>query len=139
MVQAQEAMAKLRAAFAEFAAAEVEGCSRSELVALIDDYEALWCQLPSQSHRLVARLQAETTPKQLGAKSWNEVLRIRWRLSAVEAARRLGEAAELGPRRSLTGEPLAPVLPAVAAAQAGGLITAEHVTVIRRAVKDLPG
>ena len=74
----------------------------------------------------------------MGAKSWNEVLRIRWRLSTGEASRRLHEAADLAARTSLTGEPLAPRLPAVAAAQAAGLITGEHVGVIRDAIKDLP-
>ncbi len=74
-------MAKLRAAYDEFAAADFEVLTRTELLALIDDYETLTCQVPTQRHRLLARLQAETTPKQMGAKSWNEVLRIRWRLS----------------------------------------------------------
>jgi hypothetical protein len=32
----------------------------------------LTCQLPTQSHRLLARLQADTTPKEMGAKSWEE-------------------------------------------------------------------
>ncbi len=135
---ALEAVAKLRAAYDAFAAVDFDALTRTELLAVLDDYERLTCQLPTQSHRLLARLQAETTPKQLGAKSWNEVLRIRWRLSTAEASRRLGEAAELGPRKTLLGEPLAPVLAAVAAAQAGGLITAEHVAAIRAAVKDLP-
>ena len=65
----------------------------------------------------------------MGAKSWNEVLRIRWRLSTGEASRRLHEAADLAARTSLTGQPLAPLLPAVAAAQSAGLITGEHVGV----------
>ena len=74
----------------------------------------------------------------MGAKSWNEVLRIRWRLSTGEASRRLHEAADLGARTSLVGQPLAPLLPAVAAAQAAGLITGEHVAAIRDAIKRLP-
>ena len=72
---------------------------------VLDDLETLTCQLPVQWHRLLTRLQAETTPKALGAKSWRDVLRIRWRLSSKEAGRRLAEAAVLGPRRSLIGEP----------------------------------
>ena len=57
----------------------------------------------------------------MGAKSWNEVLRIRWRLSTGEASRRLHEAADLAARTSLTGQPLAPLLPAVAAAAVSGI------------------
>ena len=67
------------------------------------------------------------------------MLRIRWRISSGEANRRLTEAALLGPRRTLTGEPLEPVLAATAAAQAAGAITAEHVEVIRKAITKLPG
>lgn len=133
-----EAVAALRAAYATFAASDLASLSRAELMAVMDEYEALTCQLPSQTHRMLAQLQADTTPSELGAKSWNEVLRIRWRLSSAEAGRRLGEAAELGPRRTLTGEPLPPVLPAVTVAQAAGLITGEHVKVLRDAVDRLP-
>ena len=72
-----------------------------------DELETLGCQLPTQWHRALTRLQAETTPKELGAKNWKDVLRIRGRITATEANRRLAEAASAGPRRTLTGEPLA--------------------------------
>ncbi|OBK72420.1 HNH endonuclease signature motif containing protein [Mycobacterium sp. 1274761.0] len=134
----QEAMAALRAAYDAFAATELDALTRAELVSVMDEFETLMCQLPTQSHRLLARLQSQTTPKEMGAKSWNEVLRIRWRLSTAEASRRLHDAADLGPRTSLPGEPLPPLLPAVAAAQAAGLITGEHVATIRGAIKQLP-
>ncbi|WP_131811604.1 DUF222 domain-containing protein, partial [Mycolicibacterium peregrinum] len=136
---AVRAVAGLRAAFDAFAAGDFESLTRSELVAVLDEYEELLCQLPAVGHRLLAQLQAAATPQELGAKTWNEVLRIRWRLSTAEAGRRLGEAAELGPRRSLTGDPLPAVLPVVAAAQGAGLITADHVKVLRDAVHRLPG
>jgi len=45
----------------------------------------------------------------------------------------------LGPRRTLTGEPLAPVLAATAAAQAAGSINSEHVDKIREAMSRVPG
>ncbi len=105
---------------------------------MIDDLQTLMCRMPTQWHRLLTRLQAETTPREMGAKSWNEVLRIRWRLSTGEASRRLHEAADLAARTSLVGQPLAPLLPAVAAAQSAGLITGEHVATIRDAIKRLP-
>ena len=131
-------MAKLCAAYDAFDACDLDALTRTELVSVMDDLETLTCRVPTQWHRLLARLQAETTPREMGAKSWNEVLRIRWRLSTGEASRRLHEAADLAARTSLAGQPLAPVLPAVAAAQSAGLITGEHVGVIRDAVKRLP-
>ena len=135
---AQEAMTTLRAAVDAFADCDFAALTRTQVLALLDEYETVTCQLPTQRHRLLARLQTETTPKAMGAKSWNEVLRVRWRLSTAEASRRLHEAADLAPRTSLTGQPLAPQLPAVAAAQAAGALTSEHVAVIRDAIGRLP-
>ena len=131
-------MANLCAAYDALDACDVDSLTASEVVSMIDDYQRLACRMPTQWHRLLTRLQAETTPAQMGAKSWNEVLRIRWRLSTAEASRRLHEAAELAARTSLVGQPLAPMLPAVAAAQAAGVITGEHITAIRDAIKHLP-
>ena len=128
------AVAALRAAHDELAACDLEMLTRPELLNVLDELETLACQLPTQWHRALARLQAETTPKQMGAKSWKDVLRIRWRISVTEAGRRLAEAALLGPRRALTGESLAPALAATAAAQSLGLINGEHVEVIRKAI-----
>jgi Domain of unknown function (DUF222) len=135
----QEALAALRAAHDALARADVDSLDRHEILAALDELETLSCQLPTQGHRLLSRLQAETTPKALGAKSWRDVLAIRWRLSPGTASRRLADAEALGPRRALTGERLAPVLPAVAAAQALGLLTAEHVRELRDAMGRLPG
>ncbi|MBY0290903.1 MAG: DUF222 domain-containing protein, partial [Mycobacteriaceae bacterium] len=106
----QVAMAALRSAHESLAACDLEMLTHRELLDVLDGLETLNCQLPTQWHRALARLQAETTPKELGAKNWKDVLRIRWRISATEANRRLAEAQVLGPRRALTGEPLAPVL-----------------------------
>ena len=58
---------------------------------------------------------------------------------ATDAGQRLTEAAVLGPRRTLTGQPLAPVLAATATAQAAGLINGEHVDKIRDAMDRIPG
>ncbi|STZ42604.1 HNH endonuclease signature motif containing protein [Mycolicibacterium gilvum] len=135
----QTSIAVLRAAFEEVAAADVDLLTRPDLVAALDELEELSCQLPAVGHRLLARLQVETTAREMGAKSWNQVLAVRWRISTGEAHRRLTEAALLAPRQSLTGEPLPPALPATAVAQSRGLINGEHVEVIRKAVKKLPG
>jgi hypothetical protein len=128
----------LRAAYDQLAALPIDALTATELVGVLDDLETLSCQLPTQSHRLLARLQTETTAKEMGAKSWKDVLAIRWRISTSEAGRRLAEAAELGPRRTLTGAPLEPVLACTAIAQAHGLINGEHVKVVRETMNHLP-
>src|SRR6185312_3534918 len=135
----QVAMAALRSAHGSLAACDLETLTHRELLGLLDDLETLSCQLPVQWHRALARLQVETTAKELGAKNWKDVLKVRWRISATEANRRLAEAAVLGPRRTLTGEPLAPVLAATAAAQAAGRVHGEHVKNIRGATRRITG
>ena len=134
----REGLAMMQAGLAKVAAADMGTLTSAQLLAVGDELDTLTCQLPTQSHRILTRLQTETTAKALGAKSWNEVLRIRWRLSTAEAGRRLAEAAVLGPRQTLIGQPLAPVLAATAAAQSAGLINAEHVDKIRDAMGRIP-
>ncbi|MGA5463187.1 DUF222 domain-containing protein [Mycobacterium sp. NPDC050041] len=135
----REALTALRAAYDALADCDVETLTRTELLEVLDEVQTIGCQLPSQNHRLLARLQAESTPRELGAKSWRDVIAIRWRISTEEANRRLTETALLAPRRALTGAPLPPLLVATATAQRLGLITPEHVTVIRLAMKRMPG
>ncbi|MDT5102495.1 MAG: hypothetical protein QOI25_8, partial [Mycobacterium sp.] len=84
------------------------------------------------------RLTAETTPNELGAKSWRDVLTTRLRISRSDARRRLGDTEHLGPRTSMTGEPLEPLLAATAAAQAEGAIGAEHVRIVCATMDALP-
>ncbi len=134
-----EAVAALRAAHVALADCDFDSSTRAELVSVMDEMQTLGCQLPNLWHRTLASLTSRCTPKEMGAKSWKEVLSVRWRISRGEANRRLTDAALLGPRQTLTGEPLEPVLPATAAAQAAGAINAEHVKVIQDAVAALPG
>jgi hypothetical protein len=95
-VDVDEGIALMRAGYAKLAATDLDTLTLAELLALGDELQTLACQLPTQSHRILARLQAEHTPRELGAKSWNEVLRTRWRICTAEAGRRLAEAAVLG-------------------------------------------
>ena len=74
----------------------------------------------------------------MGAKSWREVLAIRWRISPSEARRRLDEAAQLAPRQALSGEKFEPVLDSTAIAQSHGLINEEHVRILRDAMGRIP-
>ena len=72
----QEMIAALRAAHDALAACDLDSLTLPELLAVGDELQTLTCQLPTQSHRLLARLQAEATPKEMGAKSWRDVLAI---------------------------------------------------------------
>ncbi|MGE0783961.1 hypothetical protein [Mycolicibacterium sp.] len=76
------AISGLPTAFDQVAACQTALLTRHELLTALDDLETLSCQLPTMGHRLLARLQTETTPQQMGATSWKEVLTVRWRISS---------------------------------------------------------
>jgi hypothetical protein len=82
-------------------------------------------------------LPGQASPEELGGKL-SHVLADRLRITRGEANRRVAEAADLGPRRALTGEPLPPLLSGTAAAQRQGALGAGHVRVIRRFFDELP-
>lgn len=109
-----------------------------ERLALLDKLECATRKLRIPSYQLINQVGEQADTAELGGTlSW--ALADRLHISRAEAGRRIAEAADLGPRRALTGEPLAPVLPATAAAQRDGAIGAEHVAVIRRFFHQLPG
>jgi hypothetical protein len=135
LTRVDAALVELDAALTEL---RVPTLSRDERMRLLDGFETLVRQLPAHTQRIIASLVADTEPKELGAKSWGQVLVTRLRISRSDAGRRLGDAAQLGPRTSITGQPLEPVLAHTAAAQADGTIGAEHVKVIRSTMDALP-
>jgi hypothetical protein len=109
-----------------------------ELLAQMDRLKSVVWALPAVEHRILARLAAEASPTELGGTSLADVLATRLRISKGEARRRIKLAELLGPRRAMSGEPLPPKLPNVAAAQQRGDIGAEHVKVIEQFFDELP-
>lgn len=61
------------------------------------------------------------------------------RVSRAEARRRVRDADQLRPRTTLTGQPLPPELPASAEAWRHGVLDPEHLRVIQRFLRELPG
>ncbi|BBZ27128.1 hypothetical protein MMAD_14230 [Mycolicibacterium madagascariense] len=137
--RALAAVAALRAVHDELDACDLDSLTAGETVALLDALEEAECRTAAHRHRGLAQLQQQTTAVEMGAKSWRDVLATRWRLSGSEAKMRLDQAALLGPRRSFTGELMAPSLEAVAVAQRMGFLTNEHVEIIRKGIAKLPG
>ncbi|WP_347403832.1 DUF222 domain-containing protein [Mycobacterium sp. 236(2023)] len=112
--------------------------SHRELIRLLSELATVTRTIPTLEHRVLARLLAETEPHRLGEASWKKVLTTALRISGREAGRRLVRAKSLGPGRAISGEPLAPLWEATAAAQAQGLLDEEHVAVIAKFHKTLP-
>ncbi|HVQ52336.1 MAG TPA: DUF222 domain-containing protein [Mycobacterium sp.] len=132
------ALGRFDAAQAELAALSFDALSAPEVLAVKDRLETAGRRQAAVDHRLTQQLTSQASPVELGGKSWTDVLSNRLRISRGQARRRLDEAEDLGPRITMTGEPLEPLLPNVAAAQAAGTIGDEHVRIIRRFFADLP-
>src|SRR3984893_6587556 len=94
-------------------------------------------RLRAPQHALINQLDAQASEEELGGKL-RSALADRLRITKADAGRRIDEAADLGERRALTGESLAPQLTATAAAQRKGLIGDGHVRVIRSFFAHLP-
>ncbi|MDX1879861.1 DUF222 domain-containing protein [Mycolicibacterium sp. 141076] len=135
----EEAYADLDADAARVAELDYSGLSVPELLALQSRRERLKCAAEAVDHRILAALVAQTGPKDIGAKNWSDVLRIRLHISGKEARRRVRDMEHLAPRASLTGEPLPPRWQEAARAQAAGAINPEHVEVIGNFMANLPG
>ena len=139
MGEVSSAVEAILAGVAALQSASVEELSHREIVAEMSRLTTVAWMLPSVEHRLLQRLAAETEPCRLGESSWKKVLTTALRVSGKDATRRLDQAAALGPRRAMTGEPLAPRWEATATAQARGALGAEHVAIIAKFHKQLPG
>lgn len=129
---------KLDAAYDEVAALRYGAVTVPERLTLLHRLEQMRRRLPAVEHTLIHALLSDIAPAELGAKNWSEVLRQRLRISAHDALRRLDEAQDLGPRTTLTGELLEPLLPNVAKRQAAGELGGEHVRIIRKFLHNLP-
>jgi Domain of unknown function (DUF222) len=108
-----------------------------ERLALLERCERWRRALPAVEHPLTNQLGEQASETELGGKL-PAALANRLRITRAEASRRIHEAADLGERKAITGEPLPPRLPATAAAQRNGRIGAAHVAVIRSFYHRLP-
>ncbi len=124
------ALAGHRAATESLVDADFSGFDTAELLAIQSERERQARTGSVIDHRIQAALVARATPREIGAKSWVDVLATRMRISRKEAARRVAAATELAPRHAVGGEVLEPLLPACAAALLAGAINAEHITVV---------
>src|SRR5882672_9012297 len=112
--------------------------SRDELLGLLRGVETQRRRLPVVDHALIAELDHRGAAGELMARDTASLLREVLRVSPREAQARCQAAVDLGPGRTVTGQPQPPLLPAVAAAQADGSISPDHARVIAKTVSELP-
>jgi hypothetical protein len=142
---ATDALAQLRdGADLLIEVAEVGGLdhySNEQLVVFMQEFERVRRRLSLVDHQVVREAQARKLPDTLTQPSVQRVLTAVLRVSKSEANRRVQSAEATGPRRSLLGQPLAPLRPVLATAQRAGEISPEHVQIVQRALAtvDRPG
>src|ERR1700731_5344483 len=108
-----------------------------ECLSMLERLERESRGLPIPGHALINQVGQQADATELGGKLPG-ALANRLRITRGEASRRIHEAADLGERKAITGEPLPPKLEATAAAQRAGDIGAGHVAVIRGFMHRLP-
>ncbi|MBI3227323.1 MAG: DUF222 domain-containing protein [Mycolicibacterium cosmeticum] len=125
------ALADYRAACQKLTTLDFTAFTVPELLEIQSEREHLVRTTASVDHRILAALQCQVTAKEIGGKSWPDILALRLGISQTAAKARVKDAEHLSPRHIIGGETLQPELPACAAALAQGTINLEHTTIIR--------
>jgi hypothetical protein len=123
-------LATIDAAVTELLATDPTGRSITAHKHVLIRTQQLINRLPALQHRELAALRHQASPADWGdtlPRALADLLRI----TRAHAKKLLADTDNLGPRVSLSGEPMPAWLAQTAAAQAEGAITAEHVAVIR--------
>ncbi|MDQ1463683.1 MAG: hypothetical protein QOC73_624 [Actinomycetota bacterium] len=95
-------------------------------------------RFPTVEHRLIGDVESRGTAREHACKTTANLLIQVLRINPREAGARVKAAAQLGPRRGLSGELLPAQFPQVAAAQAAGEISSAHASVITHTIEKLP-
>jgi len=104
----------LDAAIARVRALGCEAMTTPELFNLLERNERVRRALPVADHQMINLIAEHATPAEIGG-ALVQVLADRLRITGAEAARRIGDAEQLGPRMSITGQRLEPLMAVTAA------------------------
>ncbi|MEM6106718.1 HNH endonuclease signature motif containing protein [Mycobacterium sp. 050272] len=128
----------INGAFDELIEQDYDALVAREQLALLRQCETIRRRLPAVEHPLINGLARQATGEELGGKLSHAIAEATL-ISRAEASRRVREAADLGPRCGITGEPVPPVLAATAAKQRDGTLGPGQVAAIRKFYHQLPG
>ncbi|GBG38804.1 hypothetical protein NJB14197_42800 [Mycobacterium montefiorense] len=126
------------AAFDDLIGQDCDALVAREPLALLRRCEKVRRRLPAIEHPLINGLARRATAEELGGKLSHAIAESTL-ISRAEASRRIREAADLGTRCGITGEPVPPVLAATAAGQRQGRLGPGQVAAIRKFYHQLPG
>jgi hypothetical protein len=109
-----------------------------ELLGALREHERVDRVREYERHALVAELHARGLAGPYGCRSTAVFLSHLLRIRHGDARARVEAAENLGPRRNILGEPLEPVYPRAARAQADGAISGAHAKIVIDTVEKLP-
>src|SRR4051812_49482163 len=132
------AVAQLRAGVDALLGAPVEGLAATDLASVLEAVEVQRRRLEAVDQRLLAAASTAGVAAAFGQAGVADVLTGLLRIDPREARARVGRAGDLGPRRALSGERLAPLLPVTADAVAAGAVSAAQVEVIVGCLERIP-
>ncbi|MFL6162842.1 MAG: DUF222 domain-containing protein [Jatrophihabitantaceae bacterium] len=110
----------------------------AELLASVVELEAELSRSQYRQLAVLAELNARNVPGTLGFRGLSDLISAQLRCTRTEARKRAQAVERFGARRSLTGEPLEPMLPATAAAFEAGEVGSEHAAAIADTVEAIP-
>ena len=105
------------------------------LVDMLQSVERVRNKLPVVDRAMIQYGTEQGVPAVVSERTMTRVLMQSLHLSIGNASRRVRTAEHLADRTSMTGEPLEPIRPHLAAAQRDGLVTPEQVTLIDTALR----
>ncbi|WP_156524918.1 DUF222 domain-containing protein, partial [Nocardia pseudobrasiliensis] len=135
---AEAAVSLLEAAAEQVSKLNTIPLSNRDRLTMLRRLEAVTRALPAVGLELVAQLHEQWDTGEFASSSMIDVLADSLRITPAEARARWRAADDLAHHTSLTGEVLDPVLPAIATAQADGVIGAAHVKIVRDTLAHLP-
>jgi hypothetical protein len=112
----------------------LEALDNTRFVGFLQEFERTRNQLSLVDHQSVRDAQRRDLTGELCHSSLSRALAATLRISPAEAGRRVRAAETLTERMSMTGQPLAPVRPYLAAAQRDGEVSPEQVDIVERAL-----
>jgi hypothetical protein len=135
------------AAFAAASAAYLSGVvagdyralSDADVLAELRERESLMRRQAAADHALLAEIDQRGIAGRLSLPSTAAMLQALLLLSPSAAKWRVDDSVTRGPRVAMSGEPMAALLPLVAAGQASGAVSVEQARTIAKVLERLPG
>lgn len=132
-----EVLVQLGTAADDLATSDFDAIPIAELLATMQQLEAVRRRVRACATAVAAAVDRRDE-QALGGIS-HRVIADALRISPAAARRRIRDGAQLAPRTTLTGQPVPPELPATARSWHAGLLDGEHLRVIQRCLRELPG